>query len=162
MRILSIDPGYERIGIAVLEKTSQKKEEIIFSECFKTSSKLPHAERLALIGARLEEIIKKYKPGALATEKLFFAANQKTALSVAEARGIILYEGARHHLAIHEYMPMQIKIAVTGYGKADKKQVAFMVRKLVSVDEKIHSDDEIDAIAIGLTCLASEKFQGTA
>src|ERR1700741_5374669 len=99
MRIISIDPGYERVGIAIIEKEKKQparlggKEILIFSECFKTSPKIPHAERLNLIGARVKEIIKKYRPEKLVTEKLFFSKNQKTALLVAEAREVILYTG---------------------------------------------------------------------
>ena len=159
MRILGIDPGYERIGIAILEKAPNKKEEVLFSECFKTSPKLSLSERFLLIGEEVKNVIEKYKPKALAIETLFFTTNQKTAMGVAGARGVIIYEGMRAGLKLYEYNPLQIKIAVTGYGKATKEQVIIMTKKLVSIDEKINSDDEIDAIAIGLTCLASEKFK---
>src|SRR5581483_1009955 len=117
MRIIAIDPGYERLGLAILEKEKGQKEILIFSECFKTSSKLSHHERLNLIGGRISEIIKKYQPKALATEKLFFAKNQKTALLVSEARGVILYTGNSLGLEIFEYLPAEIKIAITGYGR---------------------------------------------
>lgn len=158
MRIISIDPGYERIGIAILEN-APNKEEVLFSKCFKTSPKLSLSERFLLIGEEVKNIIEKYGPKALAIETLFFTTNQKTAMGVAGARGVIIYEGMRAGLKLYEYNPLQIKIAVTGYGKATKEQVIMMTKKLVSIDEKINSDDEIDAIAIGLTCLASEKFK---
>ncbi len=157
MRIISIDPGYERLGLAVLEKMPKQKEVLIFSECFKTSAKLPHHERLALIGNRIKEVIKKYRPEQLATEKLFFSGNQKTALLVAEARGVILYAGSSSGLEIFEYTPNNIKIAITGYGRSEKKQMIDMVRKLIMVDNKKSSDDEFDAIAIGLTHFAIHK-----
>ncbi len=154
MKIISIDPGYERLGIAVLEKVSKNKEILVFSECFKTSSKLPHHERLSLIGNRIKEVIKKYKPVALATEKLFFSGNQKTAMLVAEARGVILYTGSSMRLEVFEYTPNDVKIAITGYGRSEKKQMIDMVKKLIVVNSKTNSDDEFDAIAIGLTHFA--------
>src|SRR3989344_8865490 len=156
MRIISIDPGYERLGIAVLEKTLNT-ECLIFSECFKTSSKLAHHERLALIGNKIKEIIKKYKPQALATEKLFFSGNQKTAMLVAEARGVILYTGSSLGLQVFEYTPNEVKIAITGYGRSEKRQMIDMVKKLIKVTSKTNSDDEFDAIAIGLTHFAIHR-----
>ncbi|MES3005002.1 MAG: crossover junction endodeoxyribonuclease RuvC [Patescibacteria group bacterium] len=157
MKIISIDPGYERLGIAVIEKELKGKEVLLFSECFKTSAKLPHHERLTLIGNRIKEVIKKWKPQALATEKLFFSANQKTALFVAEARGVILYAGSSESLPVFEYRPNEIKIAITGYGRSEKKQMMDMTRKLIKIDSKTKSDDEFDAIAIGLTHFAISR-----
>ncbi len=157
MKILAIDPGYERLGIAILEKELKQKEVLIYSECFKTSAKLPHHERLTLIGNKIKEIIKKYKPEALATERLFFSGNQKTALLVAEARGVILYSGSSLELPIFEYDPNAIKIAITGYGRSEKRQMIDMVKKLILVDKKTNSDDEFDAIAIGLTHFAIHR-----
>ena len=157
MKIISIDPGYERLGVAVLEKLPRQKEVLLYSECFKTSSKLPHHERLTLIGNKIKEIIKKYKPEGLATEKLYFSNNQKTALLVAEARGVILYAGSSTGLPIFEYTPADIKIAITGYGKSEKRQIIDMVKKLIIVNSKTNSDDEFDAIAIGLTHFAIHR-----
>ncbi len=159
MKIISIDPGYERLGIAILEKIPKQKDILIYSECFKTSAKIPFNERLGIIGEEVRIVIEKYKPEAMAIETLFLTTNQKTAMQVAEARGVVVYEGARAGLKIFEFTPLQVKIAVSSYGKADKKQVHMMVKKLISIDENIKSDDEIDAIAVGLTCLASVNFQ---
>ena len=153
MKVIAIDPGYERIGIAILEKTTGK-ETLLFSECLKTSAKEPHKDRLKIIGDEISFLIKKYKPEALAIETLFFETNAKTAMKVSEARGVILYEAARSDLAIAEYTPLQIKVAVTGYGKSDKNQVIFMVNKLIKITEPIKYDDEYDAIACGLTYFA--------
>lgn len=158
MRIIAIDPGYERLGIAILEKEKGVKEKVLFSECFKTSTKLSHAERLLLIGKEVEKIMHEHAPKALAIESLFFNTNQKTALLVAEARGIILFHAAVYSLPVFEYGPGQIKVAVTGYGKSDKTHIIAMVPKLVTLDKKIQYDDEYDAIAVGLTCFASERF----
>lgn len=149
MKVLAIDPGYERVGIAVLEK-----DRVVFSECFKTSSTLSFGERLALIGKKITETIEKYGPKALSIETLFLTNNQKTVMHVAEARGIIIYEAQKAGLGIFEFTPLQIKIAVTGYGKADKKAVMEMVKKLVKVEQSKTSDDELDAIAAGITFFA--------
>ena len=164
MRILGIDPGYERLGIAVLERATSakgygvpRKEKVVFSECFKTSAKLEFADRLLLIGEEIKKVIKKYKPEVLATEKLFFSGNQKTAMLVAEARGVILYTGSSLGLSVFEYTPNEVKIATTGYGRSEKRQIIDMVRKLIVVNSKTKSDDEFDAIAIGLTHLAIHR-----
>ena len=169
MRILGIDPGYERLGIAMLEKNTearpQGKEKVIFSECFKTSAKLEFSERLNLIGEEVGKIIKKYQPEILAIETLFLTTNQKTVMRVAEARGVVIYEAANAGMKIFEATPLQIKIATTGYGKANKEQMVKMVKILVDIDKlKDHaigrqaSDDELDAIAIALTAFAHIKF----
>jgi len=158
-KILAIDPGYERVGIAVIEKTFQKKDCLIFSECFKTSPKITFPERLLNIGNEIEKVIKKHKPEALAIETLYFTTNQKTVMGVSEARGTILYVAAKNNLKVYEYTPPQIKVAVTGYGKANKEMVMSMIPKLIHIEKEIKSDDELDAVAIGLTLLACEKLQ---
>ena len=158
MRILGIDPGFERLGIAVLERTPearpQGKEKVVFSECFKTSAKLEFSERLKLIGEETRKIIKKYQPEVLAIETLFLTTNQKTVMRVAEARGVVIYEAVQAGIKIFEASPPQIKIATTGYGRADKTQIMKMVKILVDLDKKKSSDDELDAIAIALTAFA--------
>lgn len=155
MRILGIDPGYERLGIALLEKNKgEKKERVIFSECFKTSAKLEFPERIFLIGKEIEKIIKKYKPDVLAIETLFLTSNQKTVMRVAEVRGVVIYEAMREKLQIFEASPPQIKIAITSYGRADKIEVMKMVKILVDIDSSKNSDDELDAIAIAITGFA--------
>lgn len=159
MYILSVDPGFERIGIAIIEKDGNGKEMLVYSECFKTSAKLPFYERILLIGQKIENVVEQYNPVALAIEKLFFTTNQKTVMGVAEARGVIIYSAVKHGLQIFEYTPPQIKIAVTGYGKSDKSAVMSMVPKLIKIEKIIKSDDELDAIAIGLTCFACERFK---
>jgi crossover junction endodeoxyribonuclease RuvC len=156
-RILAIDPGYERLGIAILEKNlGDKKETLLYSDCFKTSAKLAFVTRLAHIGKELERLIDEFQPRALSIETLFFSNNQKTAMRVSEARGVIIYTMSSRGLPVHEYTPLQIKIAVTGHGKSDKEQVIAMVPRLIDIKKEIAHDDEYDAIAIGLTCMASE------
>ncbi len=158
MRILGIDPGIERIGIAVIEKIGNK-ETFLFSECFKTSAKISHSERLLLLGEEVARVITEWNPDGMAIEKLFFETNTKTAMVVAEARGVLLYEGARAHIPIFEYTPLEIKVAVTGYGKSDKRGVMDMVPRLIKLPERKMIDDEVDAIAVALTCFAIAKIR---
>lgn len=163
--ILGVDPGYGRIGIAVVEKNGAK-DNLLYSECLETEGKLLHYRRLFLIGEKIDEIIKKYRPQKIAVETLLWSKNQKTALQVAEARGVILFKAAKNNIPIYEYNPNQIKLAVTGYGKSDKSQIIFMVEKLVKLKPLTKKmkrfDDEYDAIAVALTCsaisLSTEKF----
>lgn len=158
MRILGIDPGFERLGVAILEKSkNDKREKVVFSECFKTSAKLEFSERLNLIGEEVHRIIKEYQPEVLAIETLFLTTNQKTVMRVAEARGVVIYECAKARLRVFEASPPQIKIATTGYGRANKDQMIKMVKILLDVDDSKKSDDELDAIAIALTAFAHQK-----
>ncbi len=153
VKILGIDPGYGRVGIAVIEN-EKGNQKLIYSECFETDAKLPHSKRLLLIGQKIRGIIEKYEPAKIAVETLLWSKNKKTALQVAEARGVILLEAARKNIFIKELNPNQIKLAVTGYGKSDKKQVINMINKLIMINKKIKFDDEYDAIAAALTCAA--------
>ena len=105
----------------------------------------------------IHKLITEFAPHAFATETLFLTKNQKTAIFVAQARGVILYEAAKHSLPIFEYAPLQIKAAITGYGKSDKKQMTAMVEQLITIKKEVIYDDEYDAIAIGLTYFAIEK-----
>lgn len=153
-RVLAVDPGFDRVGIAVLEE-----DKVLYSHCIQTNRKSAHGERLLDIGESIRKIIKRWRPSSLAIESLFFNQNTTNALKVAEARGVVLYEATLSGLNVYEYSPQAIKIAVTSYGKADKKQVKDMVNKLVSIDPKRGKilDDEIDAIALGITHLASSR-----
>lgn len=156
MKIVSIDPGYERIGIAVLEKSilTKNKEVLIYSDCFLTSAKKDFPARLFMIGLEIERIIQTYQPTVLVMESLFFNSNQKTVMLVSETKGMIKYVALKNNLPVFEYTPLQIKIAVTGYGRSDKQQVIMMIKKLIFIDKKIKYDDEYDAIATGLTYFA--------
>src|SRR3990167_5479154 len=154
--ILGIDPGYDRVGIAILEKENGK-ENLIHSECFETDKKLIYQERLLLIGNKIGKIINKFKPKKLAIETLLFSKNTKTALRVAESRGVIIFEAAKKSLVISEYNPNSIKLTVTGYGKSDKKQMISMINRIFNIKQnmtarkaEIKYDDEYDAIAVAL------------
>jgi crossover junction endodeoxyribonuclease RuvC len=158
MRILGIDPGYERLGIAILEKRpGEKKDALLYSSCFKTAAALPFEDRLKLLGEEVERVIEEYRPLVLSIEKLFFNSNQKTATNVAEARGVIIYEAKRAGLAVEQFTPLQVKVALSGYGRASKDQLTKMVNLLITVNKKISHDDEYDAIALGLCYFANHK-----
>lgn len=156
--ILAIDPGFDRIGLAVM-KLERGKPKLLFSECFKTNAKKVRSERLLAIGKEIKSTVAKWKPEDLAIETLFFNTNITSAIGVAEARGIIIYEATRADMEVFEYSPQSIKIAVTGYGKADKMQMETMVKRLVNLPTKLSKrlDDEVDAIALGITHLATQK-----
>ena len=152
-RVIAVDPGYDRLGIAVLQGY-----ELLYSECFSPPPGVL-AERLKAIFNHLKKVIVEYKPEALAIETLFFTKNQKTAIQVAEARGVIELAGAEAGIPVYEYSPQEVKIAVTGSGNATKEGVTKMVIKLVSLSAGKRHDDEYDAIALGIAHQASIKFK---
>lgn len=151
MKIIGIDPGYDRLGIAVIEKPAKGKEKVLYSDCFTTSAKDDIYERLKQVGGEISRIIEMLHPDAMAIETLFITNNQKTGMRVAEARGIIIYEALEKNIPVFEYSPPQIKAAITGDGKGDKSQMIKMIPFLVSMDTRKRHDDEYDAIAIALT-----------
>lgn len=154
IRILGIDPGYDRLGLAVIEKRSRGAEQLLFSDCVTTSATLTFPERLQCVGEAVAETIERYRPSHAGVEDLYLASNQKTAMRVSAARGVILYEAARAGLTILEFTPLQIKIAITGFGRGDKRAVSTMVDKLLSLPAKKRKDDEYDALATALTTSA--------
>lgn len=158
--ILGIDPGYGRLGLAIIEK-GQGKETVLFSNCIETDSSESIYDRFKIIGQEVASIIEKYKPNELAMESLFIAKNQKTAMRVAEVRGIIIYEAVKNNIPIFEYTPLQIKSAITGDGSSDKTRIIKMVHLLVKLQKKISLDDEYDAIAVALTHSALSRLSPT-
>lgn len=153
MRVISIDPGYDRLGIAIIE-LQNRSEHLLYSECVLTDKTLSLNARLSLIGDRFQELLDSYTPDTLAIETLFFNKNQKTAMGVAQVRGILIYLAQRAHCQVYEFGPQEIKIAVTGYGKSEKAAVIAMVKRLLPAAPENVLDDEYDAIAVGITCLA--------
>ena len=149
--ILGIDPGYDRLGLAIIEKPQRGKEIVVYSNCLQTSSKSSIYDRLKEVGEVISDVLDKFKPDCMALENLFLSANQKTAMRVAEARGIIIYEAVKRNIPIFEYSPMQIKSAITGDGSSDKARIIKMVQLLVILPNKKALDDEYDAIAVALT-----------
>lgn len=157
MRILGIDPGFDRLGVCVLDKEGTK-ETLVTSLGIVTSKTESFEDRLLYLANGVEKLIQEYKPTHLAIETLFVTKNQKTAMLVACVRGVIIYLCKKHGLEIFEYSPPQIKLAITGYGQAKKEDITYMVSKILHVTfDKKQLDDEIDAIAIALTHSAHYK-----
>lgn len=154
-RVLAFDPGFERLGAAVIQR-EQGKEVLLHSECVRTDPAAPFVERLGVLGSAVEALIAQWGPTAIALEDLYFAKNAKTAMKVAEVRGMLSYITASHHLPLFQYTPLQVKVAITGYGQSNKAAVALMIPRLVALPLRKRLDDEMDAIAVGLTCLAYE------
>lgn len=149
MRILGIDPGYAIVGWGVIETANNSFVPLSFG-AITTDSNMDFNLRLQHIYDELEIIIKKYKPDAASIEKLYFQTNQKTAIMVAEARGVILLALKKSNVDIFEYTPLQVKSAITGYGKANKSQMMEMTKKLLRLKEVPKPDDTADALAIAI------------
>lgn len=153
MRVISVDPGYDRLGIAVLQYDAGK-EKLLYSGCIQTDKSQPLLARLQNLGQQFSVLLETYHPDTLGIETLFFNTNQKTALGVAQARGIIIYLAQAANCTVYEFGPQEVKVAVTGYGKSDKHAVIDMVMRLLPEAPSKALDDEYDAIAVGITCLA--------
>ncbi|MCR4329539.1 MAG: crossover junction endodeoxyribonuclease RuvC [Candidatus Roizmanbacteria bacterium] len=153
IRVIGIDPGFDRMGIAIIERSKEKKEKLLWSACVESSRTLSFEDRLVVLANEFERVLQEYVPSILSIEKIFFTKNQRTGIAVAEARGMLRYLARKHTLSIMEYTPQEIKQSVTGYGNADKKQVAHMVSLLLTLPPARRHDDEYDAIAAGLTAL---------
>ncbi|MEA1936806.1 MAG: crossover junction endodeoxyribonuclease RuvC [Patescibacteria group bacterium] len=162
MIILGIDPGTATTGYGVVESNQGKLKAIDYG-CILTDKKLEMPERLDFLGEELKKIIKKYQPQALAVEELFFFKNTKTIITVGQARGVILFvgknSGRKTGLDIYEYTPLQVKQAVVGYGRAEKKQVQQMVKAIFGLNEIPKPDDAADALAVAICCESSIKFE---
>jgi crossover junction endodeoxyribonuclease RuvC len=152
MKILGIDPGTGILGFGVVEVTDKGFGfSLVDAGVIKTPAHTPHAERLEDIFDSLTEIIEATKPDVCSVEKLFFSRNITTAMSVAEARGVALLVAKQHNVPIYEYTPPEIKQTLTGYGKADKKQMQEMVRLQLNLKEAPKPDDCADALAAAIT-----------
>jgi crossover junction endodeoxyribonuclease RuvC len=150
MRILGIDPGTAINGFGVID-VNKGKYKMIDAGVIRTPAKTPPPERLETIFNNIKELIDEFKPQIMSIEKLFFAKNVTTAMTVSQARGVVLLCAQQSGLQIYEYTPLQIKQTVTGYGKADKQQVQEMVRVLMGLSEVPKPDDCADAIAAAIT-----------
>lgn len=151
MRIIGIDPGTGILGFGVIDVVAGKTK-LVTAGVIQTPAHTPLPERLEEIYAGLTEIIAETKPTVMAIEKLFFARNVTTAMSVSHARGVAMLTGQQAGLMIEEYTPLQIKQSLTGYGKADKKQVQEMVRIQLGLSEVPKPDDCADALAAAIMC----------
>lgn len=157
MRILGIDPGFAITGYSVIDYTGNKFK-LITAGAIETKAKTPFPYRLSKIYDDLNEIINEYQPEAMSIEELFFNNNIKTGINVAQARGIVLLAGYQHQIPIFEYTPLQVKQAVVGYGRAEKKQVQKMVQSILKVDKVPKLDDITDSMAIAICHAHSCKF----
>ena len=150
MRIIGIDPGTGILGFGVIEVNAKGKAALVDAGVIRTPVKHPDAERLLIIYDELKQIIEELKPSIIAVEKLFFAQNVTTAMTVAQARGVVLLLGQQNNLELHEYTPLQIKQALTGYGRAEKSQIQEMVRVILGLKESPKPDDCADALAAAI------------
>lgn len=160
--ILAIDPGYGKCGWAILNKSLRHAPytiNLIKCGCIETKNNKSLAERLKEIYQAIEYLIKKHRPQELAIESLFFFKNQKTALSVAQARGAIIVCAKNYNLEIFEYTPLQVKQAIVGYGRGDKEQIQKMIKLHLRGQKTPLQDDTADAVAIGLTHLQTSKYE---
>jgi crossover junction endodeoxyribonuclease RuvC len=149
MLILGIDPGTAIMGYGLIEKKGNRLFPLSYS-CWRTPAHTPMPERLLMLYNELQALIKEHQPQQIAVEELFFNRNTTTALSVGQARGVVLLAAAQAGIPAFEYTPLQVKQAVVGYGKADKKQVQQMVRALLGLHEIPKPDDTADALAIAI------------
>jgi crossover junction endodeoxyribonuclease RuvC len=157
LRVLGIDPGTATVGWAVLDEMKGEVKAVTYGH-ITTSPKNTTAERLFEVTNDLEKIIEKYKPDESAVEDLFFFKNVKTVMKVSQARGAILLTLEKNHVSICSYTPLQVKQALTGYGRAEKKQVQIMVRKILKLKSIPKPDDTADAIAVALCHINSRKI----
>lgn len=151
-RVLGIDPGFDRLGLAVVEGNASRPTHV-WSDCIMPEKGEAH-ERLAAIYRAVTDAIADHEPSVIALETLFFSTNKKTALSVAEARGAVLAAAGARGIPVKEFSPGQVKLAVTGHGGADKKAIELMVPRLIELPAKKRLDDEFDAIAIAIAGLS--------
>lgn len=152
--ILGIDPGLATTGYGIIIKKNNNLS-VINCGVISTEAKLQFAQRLEKIHQELNKIIKKYKPDVISIEELFFAKNVKTALLVGQARGVVMLTAMRAKVEIYEYTPLQVKQALTGYGRADKNQIQQMVKVLLKLKEIPKPDDAADALAVAICCANS-------
>jgi len=149
MIILGLDPGVATTGYGVISYIGSKFKLIDYG-VIKTPPSLAFSKRLKQISDELKDIIRTHSPSTIAIEELFFSNNAKTAISVAQARGVLVLTSEAHHITPHGYTPPQVKSGVCGYGKADKKQVQYMVKQLLNIDHIPKPDDAADALAIAI------------
>lgn len=160
MRILGIDPGYAIVGVGVIEYNGRQFKTLEYG-AITTPAGQPFADRLLMIYQQMQEVISMYKPDAMSVEKLYFNTNTTTAIDVAQARGVILLSARQAGVPCFEYTPLQVKQAVVGYGRAEKRQVIEMTKKILSLSRTPHPDDVADALAIAI-CHAHSAPSGTA
>ena len=157
MIIIGIDPGYAIVGIGVVEYAGNKFRTLEYN-AITTPAGMNTVDRLKKIYDEMTIYIEKYKPDSIAVEELFFNSNQKTAINVAQARGVILVAAANHGVPISEYTPLQVKQSVTGYGRAEKSQIQQMVKMILGLNAIPRPDDAADALALAICHAHSNKI----
>ena len=157
MIIIGIDPGYAIVGVGVVEYKGNKFRPIEYT-AITTPAGMNTVDRLKKIYDEMAMLIDKHKPDAMAIEELFFNSNQKTAINVAQARGVILIAAANKGVPVREYTPLQVKQSVTGYGRADKKQIQEMVKLILHLNVIPKPDDAADALALAICHAHSNKM----
>lgn len=151
MRILGIDPGYAICGYGVLDYDENSAGfQVVDYGTFQSREGTAFAERILIIYEGIRQIIKLYQPQVMAIEELFFSRNTTTAIATGQARGVLILAAAQTRLPVYEYKPVQVKKAVTGYGRADKKQVQLMVQTILKLDKLPEPDDAADALALAI------------
>ena len=159
MAVIGIDPGTAITGYGIVEESPSGELITISYGVIRTSSGVEPHERLLSLSKQLNQVLKTYSPDSGAVEKLFFQRNVRTALSVGQARGVILLSLAISRIPVFEYNPMEVKLSVTGYGKADKKQMQQMVKTMLELDEIPAPDDAADALAVAICHIHSRRFR---
>lgn len=157
-RILGIDPGYAIVGFGVVEYDGMRFTPIEYGAVL-TEAGTPFPDRLRAIHEDIEFIFNKFKPECLAIERLYFTSNQKTAIDVAQARGVTVLSAAKRNIPVFEYTPLQVKQSVVGYGKAEKRQVMEMTQTLLNLAQIPKPDDAADALAIAICHAHSSRFE---
>lgn len=156
MKILGIDPGTASTGYGII-KSSHGKIKLVEYGCISTPKKNKPEARLSEIYHDLSKLTKKHRPRVVAVESIFFFKNLKTAISVAQARGVVLLCAAQNKIKVLEFTPLQVKISLTSYGRADKKQIQYMVQKLLDLKNIPKPDDAADALAVAI-CASNYKY----
>ena len=159
LRIIGIDPGYAIVGYGVVDYAGNRFGVVEYG-AIQTAAGMPFERRLEQVWDELSAVLIRTRPDAMAVEKLFFTTNQKTAIDVAQARGVIQLCAVKHGLALSEYTPLQVKQSVVGYGKAEKKQVMHMTKVLLNLEEVPKPDDTADALAVAICHAHSASAQG--
>ncbi len=161
MRILGIDPGYAIVGFGITDYSGMNFAPLEYGAIL-TEAHTDFSLRLKCIADDMDYILEKFTPDCMSIEKLFFTNNQKTGIDVAQARGVILLSAVRHNVPVFEYTPLQVKQSVVGYGKAEKKQVMDMTRRILKLEQIPKPDDAADALALaichGHCCKGNKKY----
>lgn len=159
--VLGVDPGLARTGLAVLGRAGRTTT-IVWADTVFTAARTPEADRLRIIGAAIREAIATHRPGSVAVERVMFGNNKVSALSVARATGVVMFIAAEAGLTVEEYVPLEVKSAVTGLGSADKEQVHTALVRVHGLSGVPSQPDAVDAVAVALCHLTGSRMRGLA